>query len=261
MSSILKIKDSVSGEWIDVPAIVGPKGEPGNSGVYFGETEPTDENVNVWIRETDNSDNALSFISYTPQKLTEEQKAQARENIGLDDLPSGEETGADMDVEWKNVLDFTVEEEVSSIRLEITDIIQKLNNASDILIRFVAERVSSADVIGESPKGTISLGTAAYAPAILADKQIVPYNIYESNASGGYRVVTTIRIRNNRDWKTMEYRITPANHNHTTVYNQGINLVYVENNNHYITVKATNSMIGINSKLNIYTLSAVKRSD
>lgn len=90
MNSILRVRDSATGEWINIPALVGPKGEPGQSGVYFGKEEPTDENVNVWIRDTDNGDSVLNFISYTPQTLTPEQQAQALSNLGLDELPTGE---------------------------------------------------------------------------------------------------------------------------------------------------------------------------
>ena len=63
----------------------GPKGD---SGVYIGPSAPTDESVNVWIRDTDNSDNVLNFVSYTPQTVTPEQQAQARQNIGIDELPT-----------------------------------------------------------------------------------------------------------------------------------------------------------------------------
>ena len=46
--AILKIKDK-DGNIIEVPAIVGPKGD---SGVYIGNTEPEDLNTNVWINPT-----------------------------------------------------------------------------------------------------------------------------------------------------------------------------------------------------------------
>ena len=36
--------------------IQGEKGETGNSGVYMGDTAPTDENVKVWIDTTGNID-------------------------------------------------------------------------------------------------------------------------------------------------------------------------------------------------------------
>lgn len=66
---ILKVK--VGNEWVGIPAIkgdtgatgaqgpqgatgaTGAKGDTGNSGVYCGETAPTDPNVNVWINPTD----------------------------------------------------------------------------------------------------------------------------------------------------------------------------------------------------------------
>ena len=34
---------------------INTKGDPGNPGVYIGDTEPTDENVNVWIDPESNA--------------------------------------------------------------------------------------------------------------------------------------------------------------------------------------------------------------
>lgn len=93
MNSILQVRDSATGEWIDIPAIVGPQGEPGQSGVYLGKEEPTDENVNIWIRDVNNSDNVLNFVSCTSQTLTPEQQAQARENIAAIEAPETAEVG------------------------------------------------------------------------------------------------------------------------------------------------------------------------
>lgn len=86
MSFILQIHNDETDTWEHIPALVGPKGEAGQSGVYFGKEEPTDENVNVWVRDTDNSDNVLNFVSYTPQTLTPEQQAQVRQNIGIENI-------------------------------------------------------------------------------------------------------------------------------------------------------------------------------
>lgn len=81
---ILKIKDS-SGEFIDVPAIVGPqgpKGDSGNSGVYVGDTEPIDDSVNVWIdteveslvvpTKTSDLTNDSGFITSIPSEYVTE---------------------------------------------------------------------------------------------------------------------------------------------------------------------------------------------
>lgn len=49
--AILKVKD-LNGNFIDIPAIVGPEGKigpVGESGVYLGSTEPSNPNVSVWI--------------------------------------------------------------------------------------------------------------------------------------------------------------------------------------------------------------------
>lgn len=64
MIPILRVRDK-DGNVVDVPAIIGPQGpagKDGESGVYIGDTAPTNENVNVWLRDTD-SGNTLNFIS------------------------------------------------------------------------------------------------------------------------------------------------------------------------------------------------------
>ena len=58
----------------------GIRGEKGESGVYVGNKEPDDPNVNVWVNPDGDSTNT---VLYSPQNLTEEQKAQARSNIGV----------------------------------------------------------------------------------------------------------------------------------------------------------------------------------
>lgn len=154
MSSILKVRDSTTGEWIDIPAIVGPKGEPGQSGVYFGKEEPTDENVNVWIRDANNNDNILNFVSYAPQTLTPEQQAQTRENIGAVAVPETAEVGqtivvkevdengkpaqweaADFPICGKTLVDFKLTEPVSEISIPLDDdMLQALQDAMFICL-------------------------------------------------------------------------------------------------------------------------------
>lgn len=92
MSSILKVRHSTSGEWIDIPAIVGPKGEDGAPG----------------------KDAPQEAVLYTPQELTEEQKSQARENIGavaVADLPT--------EGKWELIASGTMEEEARGIELTL----------------------------------------------------------------------------------------------------------------------------------------------
>lgn len=51
MGSILRIKNE-NGEWVEIPAIVGPQGKTGESGVHFGANAPTDNNVRIWVDPT-----------------------------------------------------------------------------------------------------------------------------------------------------------------------------------------------------------------
>lgn len=46
--AILRIKNE-NGEFIDVPALVGPAGKDGESGVYLGKTESEDLSMRVWV--------------------------------------------------------------------------------------------------------------------------------------------------------------------------------------------------------------------
>lgn len=46
--AIMQIKDS-NGNFITIPAIQGPQGATGASGVYYGTEEPTDPTVNLWV--------------------------------------------------------------------------------------------------------------------------------------------------------------------------------------------------------------------
>ena len=57
----------------------GLQGEKGESGVFIGASEPTDPNVNVWIKHDGNS---IEVVETTPQNLSPAQQAQARKNIG-----------------------------------------------------------------------------------------------------------------------------------------------------------------------------------
>ena len=53
---VLKYKDSTTGQWQDIPALIGPTG---SSGVYYGATEPTDSDIDVWINPNGAADPIL----------------------------------------------------------------------------------------------------------------------------------------------------------------------------------------------------------
>jgi hypothetical protein len=83
---ILKIKDE-DGIWRGVPALQGPKGDPGPQGPK--------------------GDSAGNAVLYTPQFLSEEEKAQVRENIGVDGSTGGSSGGP---VSWDKVKNKPFEE-------------------------------------------------------------------------------------------------------------------------------------------------------
>lgn len=90
--------------------VQGEKGEPGVSGVYVGSGEMPD-NCNVQI---DPEGDVSQVVLCTPQALTSEQQAQARQNLGLDGLP----TGGDPVL----LVDFTAENDITMITINSDDI-------------------------------------------------------------------------------------------------------------------------------------------
>lgn len=62
---ILKVKDSTTGQWSDIPAIIGPpgsEGPAGPSGVYVGNTEPSDADIRVWIDTDDDASRIVDLV-------------------------------------------------------------------------------------------------------------------------------------------------------------------------------------------------------
>ena len=70
---IFYIKDG-TGNFVPVPALQGKQGDPG---VYVGTEQPDD--AQVWVKPDGEAD---PILLYEEQELTDEQKAQARANIG-----------------------------------------------------------------------------------------------------------------------------------------------------------------------------------
>jgi hypothetical protein len=60
MTPILRIKNE-NDEWIDIPVLVGPKGE---SGVHVGAEEPLDDTINVWINPEGASNKEIATTAY-----------------------------------------------------------------------------------------------------------------------------------------------------------------------------------------------------
>lgn len=73
---IFYIKDG-TGNFVPVPALQGKQGEKGDPGVYVGTEQPDD--AQVWVKPDGEAD---PILLYEEQELTDEQKAQARANIG-----------------------------------------------------------------------------------------------------------------------------------------------------------------------------------
>ena len=61
----------------------GEKGDTGNAGVVVSETAPTDPDVKLWINPAENDAGVLVELT---QELTEEQKKEVRENLGVKDI-------------------------------------------------------------------------------------------------------------------------------------------------------------------------------
>lgn len=59
---ILKVKDSTTGQWNDIPAIIGPPGPSGPNSVYVGNTEPSDTNIRVWIDTDDDASRIVDLV-------------------------------------------------------------------------------------------------------------------------------------------------------------------------------------------------------
>lgn len=106
MGSILKVRDSTTGEWINIPAIIGPKGEDGTTGPKGDTGAP-------------GKDAPQESILYIPQELTKEQQTQARVNIGANEIV---------------LLDFTVEEEVLEIFLPLDEYKEDINNSTEMIL-------------------------------------------------------------------------------------------------------------------------------
>ena len=73
---IFYIKDG-TGNFVPVPALQGKQGEKGDPGVYVGTEQPDD--AQVWVKPDGEAD---PILLYEEQELTDEQKTQARANIG-----------------------------------------------------------------------------------------------------------------------------------------------------------------------------------
>lgn len=83
---VLRIKDE-NGIWKEISALQGPKGDPGPQGPK--------------------GDSAGNAVLYTPQFLSEEEKAQVRENIGVDGSTGG---GSGGPVSWDKIKNKPFEE-------------------------------------------------------------------------------------------------------------------------------------------------------
>lgn len=62
---ILKVKDATTGQWNSIPAIIGPPGSDGPagpSGVYVGDTEPSDADIRVWIDTDDDASRIVDLV-------------------------------------------------------------------------------------------------------------------------------------------------------------------------------------------------------
>ena len=108
-------------------------------------------------------------VLYIPQELTEDQKAQALANLGLDELPTGGE--------MERVVDFTTEETVVSFSIPIDDDIKaKIKEASEVRISVMVP--TNAEDTTTSTKGNITiklhLTTSTWEPTIIGRENVIP---------------------------------------------------------------------------------------
>lgn len=182
MSSILKVRDSTTGEWIDMPAIIGPKGEDGKNGI----TPHIGANGNWYIGEKDTGmpsrgkEASQEVILYIPQSLSSQQQAQARANIGAlaeEDLPAvgdGEQ--------WEKIYELTASENVYIVSLPVVGAdYQYLRLKASILPWVIADDK-------EYSGGSMLQGARLYGHGNLAVSQI-PYG-----QSGRYTAVEALFI-------------------------------------------------------------------
>lgn len=98
--------------------IVGKAGKDGKSGVFIGNVEPTDPDVNVWV---DTTKTPPAFVSCEKQALTDSQKNQARLNIGAVAKTEFDQLSTDttLSVEGKAADAKKVGTELSQLKIDI----------------------------------------------------------------------------------------------------------------------------------------------
>jgi hypothetical protein len=226
-----------------------------NGNWWIGEE---DTGVSAGVTDEQISDAVEEYMEDNPLVKTVNGTAPDENgNVKLD-IPSG---GGDL--KWRKIFFYEVEEEVSQVKLNINDIIKTMIEAPEVLINIYGARVSSADVIGSSPKGTVRMSTSPYVGMrnIIVDKAIFPKSIYETNASGDYEIDSFIIIHiGTRHFQRVDYQILPANRQTSSASFQAGSLLYseIEGVIHYLELIATDRMIGVGSTVTIYVPSCSK---
>ena len=193
------------------PGKDGPEGQPGKDGI----TPHIGANGNWFLGETDTGmpsrgeDAPQEAILYTPQDLTPEQQAQARANIGAVKAPETAEVGQSIVVksvdengkptEWEavdlptgggsgggdfdeRIIDFTTKEEVSEIRLPLTGISKKINNAAQIKLYIAIQKPSSVEGITASTTVSASFYSTWHNVILLNNFAAFPRHSYTTDA-------------------------------------------------------------------------------
>jgi hypothetical protein len=169
------------------------------------------------------------------KEVDENSKPTAWEAV---DLPSG--------FAMENVVEFVCQEEVTELKVDIDlETMLRINGSPIIVIEFNAEEVSSDDVIGTSPSGAITMGHPNYAPTLVSGPFLPKLGPTNNVNNFGYVKIRFVRLGVN----TMHYEYKLNNTPATRKFNENINFGINKYGGNFIKVTATDTAIGVGSRL------------
>lgn len=160
--------------------------------------------------------------------------------------------GSDV-VGWKQIFDFEVKEEVSAVTIDVSEAAPLMKKALYARVVFFAAKVSSADVIGTKPSGTIVWTCDGISNNTwINNGKIMPRIFQTSGDDGGHTIYTCWTIFNTIE-SVADFVILPANRSpESRVFNIPFNYTYREGKEITIQITANDSAIGVGSYLKIY---------
>lgn len=167
------------------------------------------------------------------------------------------EGGGSGNLKWKQVFDFTVEEEVTSLTISVKEIIEQLKNAPFMRIEFHAAPVSSADVLSATTgKGTLKFQSgAAGAETWITDGVFLPGHVQGTSGGTVSGDFSLFRQGTTGGVNTTTIRTHQANRNFSYKYNQVCNFnARAGDVDHRFTISTTESAIGVGSTFKIFII-------